>query len=283
MKKLWLVLSAAVFAGCTHSTSTSTSTQAQQNLTMQAGQWEIALVPMGGNAGNPIVIEANLTASGNTVASTVFNTEVFQQGGPDGGCGDETLSGTISGSLLSGMLIIPGNANPDVSLSNGEIASNGQSVTNGTYTSSSGNACVYKVGSSGTFTAVAVSPLNGTYAGTISGSGKTEQLNVTISQDASFGITADGTDNCSSSNSSFPCLAPSMTLHISPVGPGYYSNVIGRLLGVPDTKGSGLTTPSGQTYALSFVAYFDQSAQSLLILSCCSDDWHSETGLLSKQ
>lgn len=268
MKKLWLALFVPVliFAGCSH--SSSSTNQSQQNVTMQAGQWEFALVPTGGNAGNPIMIEANLTASGSP--PTAGGALLFQPSNM-GFCGNSfALYGTISGSTLSGPLA--GSGGVTIVSLNGSIASNGRSVS-GNYDSSAGFSCgtaVQLPAGTGTFTANTVSPLNGTYAGTLSWTGqragRTDQINITMSQnasfsqDSSFGITADGTDNCSSSNASSPCPAPSMTLHASPTG----SSVIGALLSMNVTA-----TYSNGSQSLSWIASFDQAGQNLTINPCC--------------
>jgi hypothetical protein len=278
-----------ILAGCGHSSTSSSnsSNQSQQNTVMQAGQWELDFSPQGGNS-NPFAIEANLTTSGGTVSSAVFNTGLYEQGNR-GPCDNLVFSGTVSGDLLSGTLTQNGGGGGGalpVTLSNGTIASNGQTVSNGTsnvptYTCAGqcSNSCNPPSGA-GTFTGAAVSPLNGTFVGTLSGNGRTDQINVTISQDAGFGITLDGTDNCSPPSSSpFPCPAASMTLHVSPAGPNAYSNVIGRLLEV-----SGVATYSSGSQNFGLFGYFDQAASTIVVYPCCSSGvFLQESGTLNKQ
>src|SRR5580704_4916919 len=76
-----------IVAGCKQ--AANSTNQSQQNIAIP-GQWEIALVPSGGNAGSPVVIEANLSSSapgsGMTLFSNESNTEIFQQSTQKGPC-----------------------------------------------------------------------------------------------------------------------------------------------------------------------------------------------------
>jgi hypothetical protein len=122
--------------------------------------------------------------------------------------------------VLAGGVLQPGGT-PAFNFSGAVVASTGVSVSSGTYTipSNANIGGMLPVGSSGKFSGYSVPPFNGTFAGTITGLGVTDQISITATQDSNFGITASGTDTE---------LGVLINLSISPsVG---RSNVIGAVI-----------------------------------------------------
>jgi hypothetical protein len=229
----WLTLFVVLLlAGCGGGSSTSPSSPSTpQGATMQAGQWEFVATPTSG--AKPVYLETNLVVSPNLagVSSNTSNTNLFQFGGQIGGqfsdcqnwtttavIADGVLGGTLPDGVSGGTLQSPGSTGTGVEATfSATIASNGQSVSGGSYTDYDSFCGFEPLQSSGTFTGYIVAPLNGTFAGTLSGnSAGTDQITIQVTQDSNFGITATGTS-----------LQAGLTtsLSISPATGG--SNVVG--------------------------------------------------------
>ena len=181
-----------------------TPTPAPAPANVQAGQWEFVLTPAPGPAPlppgqpPPFYLEANLTVTGSNVFSTgrtaegsltVTNTDIFINlplsdvnppyiTQPMTTCDQVALNATITGTMFAGTVNsfnagAPAGTPPDPTLSSGTIAANAQSVSGGSYSATSSGVCSQAVatgstgttGPSGTFTAYAVTPVNGTYSG----------------------------------------------------------------------------------------------------------------------
>ena len=241
-------------------------------VTMQQGQWELVATPSSGLA--PIYVEANFTVSNGDVNATVFNTSLFQNVGVIGGlfsdCANFEITGSESNGTFQGGLGSPGATSTAGSFSGAAISSNGGSVSAGSYSANT-DACGFELGQTGTLTGYTVAPLNGTFSGTLTGTGQ-DQVSIQISQDSNFGITATGTSLEA---------AVTTSLSISPQGAstdntGGYSNVIGATL-----QGSGTATNVNGSSAFSVFGHFNPTATQITIV--VDGQSGTETGTLTKQ
>jgi hypothetical protein len=255
---LALVFCMAVF-GCGGRGSNSGGSP-PSSATMQAGQWEFVATPTNGQ---PVFVEVNLTVSGDTVSSTLPNTELFQPTGSTFSvCTNLTVNGSMSNGILTGTLR---SSSVSATFSGATIASDGKSVSGGSYNAL--NLCGLAANqSSGIFTGYAVAPLNGTFSGTITGSGQPQQITIQITQDFNFGITASGTSIQSGVTS---------TLAISP-----NSNLPFNV----DIKGaivfaSGTATNVNGTTQFTLLGHLNPTATQITIL----DQTGTQTGTLTKQ
>jgi hypothetical protein len=156
---------------------------------MQAGQWEFVATPT--NA-PPVFVETNLIVSGTSVSATQPNVELFEPNGSTfSACTNFTISASMANGVLAGTMTGVGSG-VQTTFSGATVASGGISVSGGSYTSP--NLCGLAANqSSGTFTGNAIAPLNGTFSGTITGSGQTQQVAIHVTQDSNFGLTVTGT------------------------------------------------------------------------------------------
>jgi hypothetical protein len=280
MNRVFLLFVSIVLTGCGGS-GTSTTSPPPTSATMQAGQWEFVATPPSG--ATPVYLETNLVLSPGQVASSVFNTNLFRFGGPIGGlfsdCGNFDTSASVTNGMLGGMtapqvgvLQSPGTNGPEANFV-ATIASDGKSVSAGSYTDYASFCGLAPAQSSGTFTGYIVTPLNGTFVGTLNGSSAgADQLTIHVTQDSNFGITASG---------SSLQAGVTTTLSIAPAGSptsntGGYSNVIGATLQANGTASNvngnstfqvfGHLNPAGTQIQ---IVVFDQSG--------------TETGTLTKQ
>jgi hypothetical protein len=167
------------------------------NVMMEGGQWEYAVVPEDGAI--PIFIEVNLPGTNGGVAGT--NAQFYQpsednlpiQSGPIY-CGDFNLNGSISGSTLS-VKMNSGSPQSNIAKFSGELAANGQSLSNGIY---SGGICL--AGSQllhhvqGTLVGYTIPPVSGTFTGTLdSNLYGADVVTVTITQNSDFSLNFAGT------------------------------------------------------------------------------------------
>jgi hypothetical protein len=204
-KILTLIVCAALF-GCGSGSSSggNSSGSSPSNATTQAGQWEFVATP---TSGLPVLVEANLTVSGNSVTSPLIDNELFQ---PNGSTFSACTNLIINGSLSQGILSFTMSNTAVATFSGAAIASDGKSVSGGSYTAQ--NLCGLVANqSSGTFTGYAVAPLNGTFVGTITGSGQPQQITLHITQDANFGLTVSGTSIQSGTTSTI-AISPNSNL-----------------------------------------------------------------------
>jgi hypothetical protein len=244
---------------------------------MQAGQWEFVATPSSGAP--PVYIETNLTLAPDQVTSGVFSTLLFKFGGQVGGqfsiCNNWSINGVVANGILGGSLpdgvsgatlYSPSSAGVEANFS-ATIASNGQSVSGGSYTDTNGFCLLESPNTSGTFTGYVVAPLNGTFSGTLSGSGQPQQVNLQITQDSNFGITASGTS-----------VQPGVTttLAISPAASGSYSNVIGATI-----QASGTATNVNGSSAIQVVGHINPAGTQIQV--SLGGQSGTETGTLTKQ
>ena len=191
-----LVCSAMYLTSCGSAGPGSTATY----VTMQAGQWEYAVIP--DNNATPMFIDFNQPiASGSLAASNalIFNAADISFPGANEPyyCGGFNLNANISESTLKGNMSW---GQPSVHFANisGTLGPNGQSLTNGHY---SGQLCTVSTGPgspssniNGTMTGYTISPVNGTFTGTLN-STQDGALVVTLSitQNPDFSLNVAGT------------------------------------------------------------------------------------------
>jgi len=276
-----LIIFCIALLGCGTGGGNNGGSNPTSNPTMQAGQWEFVLTPPGGY---PVYLEANLTFSFGNFNSTVPNTADFVYGnspvvaaGPVGPSFqiDSNLeaNGSLTNGLLAGSFATPGGLDI-ITLSNANMASTGQSVSGGSYTiASTFTIFYYPANSSGTLTGYVVSPLNGTYSGTLTGgSAGADKFTIQVTQDSNFGITASGT-------SSVPGVVTNLS--ISPSGSptdnlNGYSNVIGATV---SARGTASSLNGNSTFSVS--GHFNASGSQLQIELFGNSG--TETGTLTKQ
>jgi hypothetical protein len=243
-------------------------------VTMQQGQWEFSV-----NNG-AYFIESNLTDASGTVTSTVYNTAVLnpqpvvagQPGGFD--CGNVGLSATISEDTLTGTVGSDGATEINFS---GTVASNGQSVTNGTFSNVSppGTGCAPEgAATSGTFTGYVVPSLTGTYSGQITSwpSNTTPySCTLTLTQNSDFSISGTGvaTSEGYVQNFTFPAAT------------GNTSGVIGATFNLSGSWSSGT-----QSQVMQLTGHSNPSGSQITVTILYGDgpgdnDWW--TGTLTKQ
>lgn len=194
MKVLTLVVCLAIFiAGCG---SASTA----NNVTMQGGQWEYVITPDNGSI--TMLLDANLPGTNAQFSAT--NALIFQPSEigltPTTApiyCSSFNIDASIRDSNLNGKLSwgYPATHFADFS---GDLAANGQSISNGTY---SGGICGVTSSAvmsgpqiKGTLTGYTIAPVNGTYSGTLTNSlYGPDVVTFTITQNADFSLNASGT------------------------------------------------------------------------------------------
>jgi hypothetical protein len=206
--------------------------------------------------------------------SPVNSTSLFQNGGLVGGLFSECVNfqffGGILNNVMAGELFSPGSQAPSLTFSAAKIASDGKSVSGGSYTASL-NACGLTAPQTGTFTGYTVAPLNGTFTGTLTSNfifsitqSSQPQVTMQIAQDSNFGITATGT-----------YAQPGLTtnLAISPNPP----NVWGALLQAANATATNVN--GSNTFGVE--AHFNPAGTQITI--AFTRGAASETGTLTKQ
>jgi hypothetical protein len=285
MRRLLALLGVCFLIGCGGgggSTSAPPSSEpTTSSATMAAGQWEFVATPTSG--AKPVYFEVNLALSPDQVTSTVFNTSLFQFGGSVGGvfsdCGNFDTSASVANGTMGGLsapnlgvLESPGSSGPEANFV-ATIAPNGQAVTGGSYKDYATMCDLAPTDSTGTFSGYIVSPLNGTFTGTLTGtSAGPDQITIRVTQDSNFGITATGT--------SVQNLVTT-SLSIVPQGAssdntGGYSNVIGATV-----QGSGTSSNINGDSTFQVFGHFNATGTQIQIIS-----WGQlgmETGILTKQ
>jgi hypothetical protein len=271
-------------------TPTPTPTPTPANL--QAGQWEFVLTPSAPGQLPPFYVEANLTVAGSSVYSSGNNTLLFANQGavanelPAQACGNVALNATISGTTLSGTVddaSSPASTVP-LTLSGATIASNGQSVSGGSYTATSTDCGFLSEGisgTSGTLSGYVVAPVNGTYSGTLnltgaSGSGVLGQLTLQVTQ---TGLDASATGTL--------LTAQAVTTNLS-TGPttGTTNATTGALVGL-----SGTATTLSTTDQFSLMCHVTQDGSQMTVfyldlvspLCLLNNSCVFATGTLNKQ
>jgi hypothetical protein len=229
---------------------------------MQPGQWEFIATPT--NA-PPVFVEANLVVSGISVSATQPNVELFQPNGSTfSSCTNLTISASMPNGVLAGTMTGVGSG-VQTTFSGATVASGGKSVYGGSYTSP--NLCGLAANqSSGTFTGYVVAPLNGTFVGTITGSGQPQQISVQITQDSNFGLTVTGTSIQSGVTSTIS-VSPNANLPLN-------TDIRGAFV-----YATGTATNVNGTSAFVVLAHVNPTATQITVL----DQTGVQSGTLTKQ
>ncbi len=198
MKNLWLVVCAAMLlAACGSAGVGSTA----NNVTMQGGQWEYAVVP--DNSSTPIYIDVNLSESHGPLSASnavIFNPAVV--GLPNAiapiYCGGFDLNGNITDATLRGDMSWGQPSSQFASLA-GDLATDGKSISKGSY---SGHLCLATTGPGassgpelkGALTGYTISPVSGTFNGIVNGNLHGAGLvTFSITQNPDFTLKVSGT------------------------------------------------------------------------------------------
>jgi hypothetical protein len=172
-----------------------------KNVVMKGGQWEYVVTPDSG--GNALDFDANVPGTNlqfNGTNAIIFQPSQVGLTGPSGSpiyCSSFAFNGEISGNIVKGNF----NWGPPTqrfASFDGELAANGQSITNGTY---SGEGCTVSNGPGspgpdfkGTLTGQTIAPVNGTYSGTLTSSSfGADIVMFVITQNPDFSLNISGT------------------------------------------------------------------------------------------
>jgi hypothetical protein len=272
MNRAFLLFVSIVLAGC--GGGYGTTTQPPTGATMQAGQWEFVATPSTG--AKPVYVEADLTLSPGQVTSAHLQTSLFQFGGPIGGgvfsdCVGYDLYASVANGILGGMStpnvgVLEAQPSPAEANFSATIASNGQSVSGGSYTDYASFCGFESAKTSGTFTGYIVTPLNGTFSGTLSGT-SSDQITIQITQDSNFGITATGTS---------VRAGVTTNLSISPAVSSANSNIIGATV-----QGNGTASNVNGNTTFQVFGHLNPAGTQIQIVG--NFNWGTETGTLTKQ
>lgn len=277
MKRIIVALLAAavfVLAGCGGGTANSDPNSPPlptPSATMKTGQWEFVLMPT--ESTTPYYVEANLAGGNTNIYSTAYNTLVFEFGsGIAGGtfsCGAVTSNQVGSNNGFSGTLSAPTPQPSGVQQPiayTATLATSGQALSNGLFNSTYSGQGLCSVPDTGTFNGYVVSPLDGTFTGTLTGSDGSAQISIQILQNADFGITASGT--LTNAEGSY-----SISIAASASGD---SNVIGA------TMSASGTTSDVNSNALQMTGHFNPAATQIQVW-VNANGGQPETGTLTKQ
>lgn len=256
--------------GCGSGGSYNGGSNSTSNPTMHTGQWEFTIASTNGNPN--IYMEADVSSpSGNagSLGSYVYETALFwpQTGGSIAGsfeyCVNEQTTFSVTGNSVTAMLF---SGSTQVAQATATLSADGKSMT-GTYQLNGVSAlCAAPVTASGTFTGQVIAPLTGTYKGTLSDG---SQLNVQITQDGSYNISASGT-------SVLPGVTTNLTISPNPGGGSTSdSNVIGATV-----SGNGTATNVNGTQSFQVFGHFTADASQVSFASY-NGQW--ATGTLTKQ
>jgi hypothetical protein len=202
MRKVMLVVCVAVgilgMSGCGSAGASST-----ENVNMQSGQWELVVTP--DNGSTTMLLDANL--SGTNAQFSATNAQIFQP----------SQIGLIASTspIYCSSLNIDANVKKNNLRANlewaaatesfghfgdlsGELAANGQSISNGNY---SGGICSVALNPEvsgpqikGKLTGYTIAPVNGTYSGTLTNSVYgADVVTFTIAQNPDFSLKMSGT------------------------------------------------------------------------------------------
>jgi hypothetical protein len=202
MKTLTLVVCLSIFLVACGSGGSNNSAE---NVTMQGGQWEYAVVPE--NAA-PMYIDFNQGGSNGALSvsnAVIFNPAEVNLPGANSAlyCAEFQLNANISDATLKGNVIWGlGQSASHFADFTGDLASNGQSISKGTY---SGQFCDGEVSPNhpgpnikAAFTGYMISPLNGTFTGTLESNlygSDVVTFSITQNPDFSLNVTGTSTEN----------------------------------------------------------------------------------------
>ena len=271
MKNLWVVVCAAMLLAACGSAGTGSSLN---NVTMQGGQWELAVAP--DNNSSPLYIDVNLPATNVSVSASnalIYNPAVVGLPGADAPiyCGSFNLNGSIAKATLKGNMSW-GQPSSNFASIAGSLATDGKSLTNGSY---SGQICLAATGPtisgphvSGALTGYTVSPVNGTFKGILNSSlhGSTI-VTFSISQNPDFTLKVSGTivDN-------------GVTSTFVPTDVPTNASVVGATVGI-----EGLANNINGSNPFGFSGHLNPEATQITITNMAIGNNENLTGALTKQ
>jgi hypothetical protein len=271
MKNLCVVVcSVMLFGGCGSSGNVSTA----NNLTMQSGQWEYAVVPDGSST--PMYVDFNIPVTSSIVSASnavIFNPSVVGLPGAAAPiyCGGFNLQGSITDATLKGNMSWgqPSSHFADVT---GSLAVDGKSISNGSY---SGQMCLDVTGPvisgphvKGSLTGYTITPINGTFKGILNSSlYGADVVTFSIIQNPDLTLTVSGT---SVENGVTSML-------ISTVVPSNNS-VNGATIGI-----NGVANNINGSEPFGLIGHLDVSATQITITNMSIGTNENITGALTKQ
>jgi hypothetical protein len=172
-----------------------------KNVVMKGGQWEYVATPDSG--GNALNFEANVPGTNlqfNGTNAMIFEPSQVGLTGPSTTpiyCSPFAFNGEINGDTVKGNFDW-GDTSERFANFSGELAANGQSISNGTY---SGQSCANgdgpgtpKPNFEGTFTGQIIAPVNGTYSGKLTSTlFGADAVTFVITQNSDFSLNISGT------------------------------------------------------------------------------------------
>lgn len=189
-----------------------------KNVVMKGGQWEYVATPDGG--GNALNFEANVPGTNlqfNGTNAMIFEPSQVGLTVPTTTpiyCSPFGFNGEINGDTVKGDFDW-GDTSERFATFSGKLASDGQSISNGTY---SGQSCANgdgpgtpKPNFKGTFTGQIIAPVNGTYGGTLTSSlFGADVVTFVITQNSDFSLNISGTSVENSLTTTFALLPQSL-------------------------------------------------------------------------
>jgi hypothetical protein len=198
MKNVALVVCLGMFMwGC----GSGNMVNVAKNEVMKGGQWEYVVTPDTG--GNALNFEANVPGTNlqfNGTNAMIFYPSQVGLTGPTTTpiyCSPFAFNGEINGDAVKGNFDW-GDTSQQFASFSGELAADGQSLSNGTY---SGQSCADgdgpgtpKPNFKGSFTGQIIAPVNGTYSGTLTSSlFGADVVTFVITQNSDFSLNISGT------------------------------------------------------------------------------------------
>jgi hypothetical protein len=217
MKSMALVVCLGMFIlGC----GSGNMVDVTKNAVMKGGQWEYVVTPDSG--GNALNFEANVPGTNAQFIGTnamIFYPSQVGLTSPTATpiyCSPFAFSGEINGDAVKGNFDW-GDTSERFATFSGELATNGQSISNGTY---SGQSCANgdgpgtpKPSFKGTFSGQTIAPVNGTYSGTLTSSlFGADVVTFVITQNSNFSLNISGTSVENGVSTTFTLLPQSQSL-----------------------------------------------------------------------
>lgn len=191
-----------------------------KNEVMKGGQWEYVVTPDSG--GKALNFEANVPGTNfqfNGTNAMIFYPSQVGLTGPTTTpiyCSPFAFNGEINGNAVKGNFDW-GDTSEQFANFSGELAADGQSISNGTY---SGQSCANgdgpgtpKPSFKGTFIGQIIAPANGTYSGTLTSSlFGADVVTFVITQNVNFSLNISGTSVENGVSTTFALLPQSQSL-----------------------------------------------------------------------
>jgi len=270
MKILWLVVCAATLLAACGSSGNGSSLN---NVTMQGGQWEFAVGP--DNDPSPLYLDMNLPATNGPISGSavIYNSAVVGISGADAPiyCEGFKLNGSIAQATLKGNLIW-GQATSNFATITGSLASDGKSVPKGSY---SGQMCLDTTSPqsdgpqvTGVLTGYTVSPVNGTFKGTLQSSLHGSAIvTLSIVQNPDFTLTVSGS-----------AVENGITSTLVPAAGPLAASVLGGIVSI-----GGLANNINDSNPFAFSGHLNSGATQITITSMNIGSNEYFTGALTQQ